>query len=114
MFDLFHLRTTQSKFLKILTDNCDLDLDDPNNVLHQKFPNMTQYDIDSHLWALDRSGYINVLGADNKIFTFLVQPTAIARMQETYELRKSDRMWDAAKIIVGFILGYITHYLVNM
>ena len=114
MFDLFHLHTTQSKFLKILIDNRDRNPADTMGVLHQKFPSMTQYDIDSHLWELHRGGYIEVLSGDNKIYTFFVQPTALARMQENYELRENDRMWDAVKIIAGFILGYLTRYLLSM
>ena len=114
MFDLFHLRTTQMKFLELLINNRDRDFADTMGAIHHKFPRMTQYEIDSLLWELHRGGYIEALGGDDGICAFFVQPTAMARMQEKYDMRESDRMWDAAKIIIGFILGYLARYLLSM
>ena len=114
MFNLFYLHTTQMEFLEVLINNRDRDFADTMDAIHQKFPRMTQYEIDSYLDELRKNGYIEALDGDDGICDFLVQPTAMAHMRENYELRENDRMWDVVKIIVGFILGYLTRYLQTM
>ena len=70
MFNLFYLHTTQMKFLEVLINNRDRDFADTMDAIHQKFPRMTQYEINSYLDELRKNGYIKHLMATTEYVIF--------------------------------------------
>ena len=110
MFDFLIPKTTNSKVLKILLQHPNAQVDEFIHAIQEQFPKMSQQEIESVIFALERDELVQTLCGDNHICVIMVSPSAEARLRESYELRKHDRIWDVVKFMAGFISGLIVAY----
>ena len=111
MFDFLIPETTNSKVLKILLQHPHAKVHELIQAIQEQFPKMSQQEIESAIFALEREDLLKTLCGDNQICAVIVSPSADARLREKYELRKHDRIWDVVKFIAGVISGLIVAYV---
>lgn len=109
---MFSFASTSDKVLSIILENQDIPLPKLTAVIQSRL-NLSQAEVQSAFAELDSQKLITTLYADDEICALKPQPYALSRLMTKREMKVFSLKWDLIKIFLGFILGFVSAWLLK-
>lgn len=104
--------STSDKVLDIILQNQDLSAQELIGVIKSRL-GLSQMELDSALAELSQQDLITTMYADDELYALHPQPYALSRLMTKREMKIFSLKWDLIKIFLGFILGFVSAWLLK-
>ncbi len=104
--------STSDKVLDIILQNQDLSAQELIGTIKTHL-GLSQAEIDSALAELSKQDLITTRYADDELYALHPQPYALSRLMTKREMKIFSLKWDLIKIFLGFILGFVSAWLLK-
>ena len=109
---MFAFSSTSDKVMAIILETQDMPLHELLETIQARLK-LSQNELDSALADLSSQKLINTLYADDKLYALSPQPYALARLKTKREQKIFSLQWDLVKIALGYILGFLSAWLLK-
>ena len=104
--------STLDKVLDIILQNQDMPVPELIGTIKSCL-GLSQAEIDSALAELSQQDLITTMYADDELYALHPQSYALSRLRTKREMKIFSLKWDLIKIFLGFILGFVSAWLLK-
>lgn len=104
--------STSDKVLDIILQNQDLSAQELIGVIKSRL-GLSQMELYSALAELSQQDLITTMYADDELYALHPQPYALSRLMTKREMKIFSLKWDIVKILLGFVLGFVSAWLLK-
>ena len=109
---MFSFSSTSDKVMSIILQNKDMPVPELIGTIKTHL-GLSQAEIDSALAELSKQDLITTMYADDELYALHPQPYALSRLMTKREMKVFSLKWDLIKIFLGFILGFVSAWLLK-
>lgn len=105
--------STSDKVLSVLVANAGKTVGEKISAVKAAFPSLSDAEIDSVLADLSKEELIVTLYGSDGLVDLRAQPYALSRLKTKREVAAWNMKWDVLKIALGYILGFVSAWLLK-
>ena len=109
---MFIFSNTSDKVLDIILENQDMPVRELTATIQSRLK-LSLAEVHSAFADLSKQELITVIYADDELDALHPQPYARSRLMTKREMKIFSLKWDVVKIVLGFILGFVSAWLLK-